>query len=126
MEQPSGEPREESIGDLFGRLVEDGRSYAEAELALLKAIAEYRAQRAGRALALLVAGLFLLSAAATALVVGAVLGLSQYMSPFLAGLLVGGLLAAASYALITLGVRGLKGLGRDKAEQQAIDQGTRS
>ena len=57
-----GEDRpDESIGDLVGRLVEDGRSYAEAELALIKAIAQYRAQRAGRALAMLAAaGYFLI------------------------------------------------------------------
>ena len=34
MDAPAGDPREESIGDLFGRLVEDGRAYAEAELGL--------------------------------------------------------------------------------------------
>ena len=120
-----GENRnEESIGDLIGRLVEDGRSYAEAEVGLLKAIAEYRAQRAGRALALLAAGAVLLLSAVTALVLGAVTGLSRDMSPFLAGLLVAALAAAAGYLLIRLGTAGLKGLARDKAEQEAIDQGS--
>jgi Ni/Fe-hydrogenase subunit HybB-like protein len=123
LDGPAGDPREESIGDLFGRLVEDGRAYAEAELALIKAIAEYRAQRAGRALAALAAGLFLAVSAATALVVGAVMGLSQYMSPFLAGLLVAAALAAGGYVLVTVGLGGIKGLGRDRAEQEAIDKG---
>ena len=125
MEAPAGDPREESIGDLIGRLVEDGRSYAEAELALVKAIAEYRAQRAGRALALLAGGVFLGLSAATALVVGAVLGLAQYMSPFLAGLLVALILAGIGYALVAVGLKGMKGLGRDKAEQEALDRGAR-
>ena len=123
MDEPAGDPREESIGDLFGRLVEDGRAYAEAELSLVKAIAEYRALRARRALVALAAGWFLLVSSMTALVIGAVTGLSQYVSPFLAGLLVGVPMAAGGYFLVSYGWTGIKGLGRDKAEQQAIDKG---
>ena len=123
MDEPAGDPREESIGDLFGRLVEDGRTYAEAELALIKAIAEYRALRARRALVALAAGWFLLVSSMTALMIGAVTGLSQYLSPFLSGLLVGVPMAAGGYALVSYGWRGIKGLGRDKAEQQAIEEG---
>lgn len=124
MDGPDGDPREESIGELFGRLVEDGRAYAEAELKLVKAIAEYRAQRAGRALGFLAGGIFLALSAATALVVGAVLGLSLYMHPFLAGLLVAAILAGAGYALAMAGLKGMKSLGRDPAEQTALDRGT--
>jgi hypothetical protein len=122
LDEPAGDPREETIGDLFGRLVEDGRTYAEAELALIKAIAEYRALRARRALVALAAGWFLLVSSMTALVIGAVTGLSQHMSPFLSGLLVGVPMAAGGYALVSYGWRGIKGLGRDTAEQQAIDK----
>ena len=124
MDGPAGDPREESIGDLFGRLVEDGRSYAEAELALIKAIAEYRALRARRALVALAAGWFLLVSSMTALVIGAVTGLSQHLNPFLSGLLVGVPMAAGGYFLVSYGWRGIKGLGRDKAEQEAIDKGS--
>ena len=123
MDGPAGDPREESIGALFGRLVEDGRAYAEAELALVKAIAEYRALRARRALVALAAGWFLLVSSMTAFVIGAVTGLSQHMSPFLSGLAVGVPMAAGGYFLVSYGWRGIKGLGRDKAEQQAIDKG---
>ena len=124
MDAPGEDSRQDSIGDLVGRLIEDGRSYAEAELKLLKAIAEYRAQRAGKALALLAVGGVVLLSAVTGLTVGAVLGLSLSMSPFLAGLLVAAALAAAGYALVRAGLAGLKGLGRDQAEQEAIDQGS--
>jgi high-affinity Fe2+/Pb2+ permease len=124
LDAPAGEPGEESIGDLFGRLVEDGRAYAEAELELVKAIAQYRAQRAGRALAMLGAGSVLLLSAITALVIGLVMGLSQYMSPFLAGLIVALLLAGGGWLLVNRGLAGMKGLGRDQAEQQAIDKGS--
>ena len=123
MDAPGADPREESIGELVGRLVEDGRSYAEAELKLFKAIAEYRAQRAGRALALLGGAVMLGLSAATALVLGAVLGLAHFMGPFLAGLLVAALLAGGGYALAMAGLKGMKGLGRDPAEQAAIDKG---
>ena len=123
MDGPAADPRDESIGDLFGRLVEDGRAYAEAELKLVKAIAEYRAQRAGRALALLAGGVFLALSAATALVVGAVLGLSLYLHPFFAGLIVAAVLAAGGYALAMAGLKGMKSLGRDQAEQAALDKG---
>ena len=123
MDGPDADPREESIGDLIGRLVEDGRAYAEAELKLVKAIAEYRAQRAGRALGLLAVGVFLALSAATALVVGAVLGLSLYMHPFLAGLLVAAVLAGGGYLLAMAGLKGMNGLGRDQAEQAALDKG---
>jgi putative superfamily III holin-X len=123
LDGPAADPREDSIGDLVGRLVEDGRAYAEAELRLIKAIAEYRAQRAGRALGLLAAGALLALSAATALVFGAVLGLSLYIHPFLAGLIVAAVLAGGGYALAMAGLKGMKSLGRDPAEQAALDRG---
>ena len=65
LDGPAGIRRSESIGDLLGRLVEDGRAYAEAELELVKAIAAYRAQRARRALVALAIGWFLLVTSTT-------------------------------------------------------------
>ncbi len=123
MDAPAEDPRDESIGDLLGRLVDDGRTYAEAELALIKAIAQYRAQRARRALVSLAIGWFLLVTSTTAVVMGAVLSLAQRLDPFWAGLIVGIPLAAGGYALVSYGWAGVKGLTRDTAEQQAIDEG---
>lgn len=123
MDGPAGDPREDSIGDLIGRLIEDGKNYAEAELELIKAIAAYRALRARRALVSLAVGWFLLVTSTTAVVMGAVLSLGNRMDPIWAGLLVGIPLAGAGYALVSSGWGGIKGLVRDKAEQQAIDQG---
>jgi len=117
------DPRDESIGELIGRLIEDGRSYAEAELELVKAIAEYRALRARRALVSLAVGWFLLVTSTTAVVMGAVLSLAQRLDGFWAGLIVGVPLAAGGYALVSYGWSGIKGLARDKAEQAAIDKG---
>ena len=123
LDAPAGDPREESIGDLFGRLVEDGRAYAEAELASVKAIAEYRALRAAPRFGRARRRLFLLVSSMTALVIGAVTRPRPIMSPFFAGLLVGVPMAAGGYFLVSYGWTGIKGLGRDKAEQEAIDKG---
>jgi hypothetical protein len=119
-----GEPqRDESIGDLLGRLVDDGRSYAEAEIGLYKAIASHRAVRARAALVSLAAGWFLLVSSMTALVIGAVTGLAQHMSPFLAGLAVGVPMAIGGYLLVSYGWTGVKGLARDKGEHEALERG---
>jgi F0F1-type ATP synthase membrane subunit c/vacuolar-type H+-ATPase subunit K len=123
LDAPDAEPRDESIGDLIGRLVEDGRSYAEAEIELVKAIAAYRAQRARRALVSLAIGWFLLVTSTSAVVLGAVLSLAQRLDAFWAGLIVGIPLAAGGYLLARMGWAGVKGLARNSAEQQALDKG---
>ena len=125
MDGPAGDPREESIGALFGRLVEDGRAYAEAELELVKAIARHRAVRARRALVALAAGALLLLSAMIALVTGAVDALSLYLGPLLAGLLVAAVLAGGGYFLLSSGAAGMSGLGRDAEEQDALDKAAR-
>jgi hypothetical protein len=120
------DPKEESIGDLVGRLVEDGRAYAEAEIELYKTIARYRAVRARKALVALAIGWFLLFAAMTALVITALVGLAQTIGPLLAGIVVGVPLAAGGYALARYGWTGIKGLGRDAPEGTAIERGERT
>lgn len=122
MDGPAGDPKEESIGDLVGRLIEDGRAYAEAEVELYKAIALHRGVRARRALVSLAIGWFLLFAAMTALVIAAMVSLTQAVGPLLAGVLVGVPLAAVGYALVRTGWAGIKGLGRDDAERAAIER----
>lgn len=120
------DPKEESIGDLVGRLVEDGRAYAEAEIELYKTIARYRAIRARKALVALAIGWFLLFAAMTALVIAAMVSLSQTIGPLLAGIVVGVPLAAGGYALARFGWTEVKGLGRDAPERAAIERGERT
>jgi hypothetical protein len=124
LDAPTGEPHEESIGALIARLVEDGKSYAEAEFEVLREIAAHRAVRARRALVALAAGWFLLVAAMTALMIGMVTGFAQHMNPFLAGLAVALPVSAAGYFLVHFGWTGVKGLGRDKAEADAIARGS--
>lgn len=122
MDEPAGDARDESIGDLLGRLVDDGRDYAQAELNLYKAIAKHRAVRARRALVSLAAGWFLLVTSTTAIVIGTVISLAQYIGPMLAGLAVGIPLAAGGYFLVHWGWAGVKGLARDKGECEALER----
>ena len=117
-----GEP-DELIGDLVGRLVADGRAYAEAEFELYRAIAEHRAERARKAVVMLAIGWFLLIAAMSALTIGAMIALAMTIGPLLAGLAVGAPMALAGYLLARFGWAGIRGLGRDAPERGAIARG---
>jgi len=125
LDGPAEDPQSESIGDLLGRLIDDGRGYAEAELNLLKAIAAHRGLRARRALVALAVGWFLLVTSTTAVVIGTVLSLAQYIGPMLAGLAVGIPLAAGGYFSVHYGWTGVKGLARDESEREALERGER-
>lgn len=120
---PEPESNDESIGDLVGRLVADGRAYAEAEFELYRAIAEHRAERARKAVVALAIGWVLLIAALGAITIGAMIALAITIGPLLAGLAVGGPMALIGYLLARYGWSGIKGLGRDTAEREAIERG---
>ena len=116
-------PDGETIGALIARLVEDGRTYAEAEIALVKAIVAHRALRARRAVVALAIGWFFLFAGMTALVIGAMVALAREIGPLFAGIAVFVPLAILGYALAHYGWSGIKGLGRDEGERAAIERG---
>ena len=119
------DPRGDSVGDLVGRLIEDGREYAKAEIGLYKEIARHRAERARNGLILLVAGAVLGLSALTALILGLVLGLATLIGPLGAGLVVALVLAGAGYLLVRSGITGLGALSGDEEEREAIAQGER-
>ncbi len=123
MDAPGHGPQEESIGDLFGRLIEDGRSYARAEIDVVKQIARHRAGKARNGLIMLVAGGVLLLSSLTALLLGLVLGLAMLIGPVLAGLAIAALLAGSGYVLIRYGTVGLRALAGDEEERQALARG---
>ena len=123
MASPAQDPRDESIADLVSRLIEDGRSYARAEIDLLKQIARHRAGRARTGLVLVVAGGLLGLSAVTALVLGLVLGLATLIHPLLAGIAVAAALAGAGYLLVRYGLAGLRALGGDEEERHAVARG---
>lgn len=123
MDGAEADNNEESIGDLVGRLVEDGRDYAKAELDHYKAIAAHRAGRARAAAILLGAGAYLGLLIGVALVVGAVASLSRLIDPVLAGLVVALVLAIPAALLIRAGASGMAALGGDEDERRAIQRG---
>lgn len=120
---PGGDPREEAIGALVARLIEDGRAYADAEIDLYKAIARYRALRARKSLVALAAGWFFMVTSMTAVMIGTVLSLAARIGPMWAGLAVGLPMLLGGYLLVRWGWAGLKGLASDKGEREAITRG---
>jgi membrane protein implicated in regulation of membrane protease activity len=123
LEEPEGDPKEESIGALFGRLAEEGRAYAKAEVAVYREVARRRLARARAGLIALLAGVLLLVSALTALILGLVLWLAGLIGPLLAGLAVAALLVLIGIVMVRFGVRGLKALGGDEEERAALARG---
>lgn len=81
-------------------LIEDARTYAEAELRFQKTRAEIAGKSAGRALVLLVLALVLLHIALIALAVGAVIALAPLVSVWGAIAIVVGVLLAGVAVLV--------------------------
>ena len=107
---PGPPPPERPVGELVHELIEEGKSYARAELGLVKAIAAAK----GKALAI-PAAMFGLAfifalAAITALAVGVVMALSTFIGPLAAGFI--GMLIFAAIAGL-LGWYGYNKLMRD-------------
>jgi hypothetical protein len=119
----AGDPKEESIGALLGRLAEDGRSYVKAEIGVYKAIAARRAARARNGLIALALGAVLLVTSVTALLLGLVLWLATLIGPLLAGIAVAAALILAGFILVRMGISGLRALGGDEAEREALSRG---
>ncbi len=99
------EPGEESGGftslrDDIAVLVDDARTYAEAEIAFQKTRAGLAGRKAARALGLLVLALLLLHIALIALAVGAVIALAPLVTIWGAIAIVVGVLLAGVAALV--------------------------
>jgi ABC-type antimicrobial peptide transport system permease subunit len=84
--QPGTE--EESVGELIGRLVEDGKGFARAEIGYYRALAADKLDQARSGLILAGLALLLAVAAAIALVVGLVFALATLVGPGWATLIV--------------------------------------
>jgi hypothetical protein len=126
--QAPDDANESASGDALGALrediailVEDARTYAEAELAFQKTRATIAGKTAGRALVLLVLALVLLHIALIALAVGAVIALAPLVSiwgaiAIVVGVMLGGvawlvLAARRDGALLAVLFAGDKGNG---------------
>ena len=82
------QPADEGLGDLFGRLIDDGKGYAHAEIGYYKTLVRSKLRDARAMLWMGAAALGLAQAAAVALVVGLVLTLSPRVGPGWATLIV--------------------------------------
>ncbi len=123
MDAPVHNPQDESIGDLFGRLMDDGRTLARAEVNLYKQVALRRVAKARTGIILLAAGAVLGLSALTALIIGCVLALATLIGPLAAGFAVAAVLAIAGYFLVQSGVGGLQALSGDEEEREALRKG---
>jgi len=117
------DPADSSIGDLFHRLVEDGRDYAGAEANLYKQIALYRVGKAKNGIIALVAGGLLAYAALIAFLVSVVLGLAPLIGPVLGGFAVLLVVGAIAFFLFRYGAGKMAALGGDNEEKAALARG---
>jgi len=117
---PSPEP---SIGDLFGRLADDGKAFVRAEANLYRKIALHRAGKARSGGIAIVAGALLLNAALIVMLIGLALELALYFGPLIGGLIVAALAGGAGFLLIRFGAGRLKALAGDAEEKAALAAG---
>ncbi len=75
------------IGELFGRLIDDGKAYAKAEVGLVRARVEAQANRAKLPVILGTASIAFALAGVIALVLTLVLSLASLIGPLAGGLL---------------------------------------
>ncbi len=96
--EPDEAPDDETIGDLFGRLVDDARGFGQAELDYYRTLARERLRAAKASLWMGAIAMALALAASVALVVGLVLTLAPVVGPGWATLIV----ASVSLALASI------------------------
>lgn len=78
---------EKPVGELFGRLIDEGKAYAKAEIGLAKASAEAKAQSAKKPAMLGFAAFLFLQAAVVVLCVTLALALATLIGPLAGGLI---------------------------------------
>ena len=122
MDAPVGKP-ERSIGELFGQLSDDARSYAAAEAKLYQAIARRRVGRARNGAIAMVAAALLANAALSVLLIGLSLELARHVGPALGGLIVTLVVLGIAFLLVRYGAGKLGALGGDPEEQAALKAG---
>ncbi len=93
------DPGEAPIGELFGRLIDDGKAYAKAEVDLVRVRAEAQASRAKLPTILFAGAIAFGFAGVIALIMTLVLTLAAVLGP-----LGGGLVATFATMLVSLGL----------------------
>lgn len=82
------EAAEEGVGELIGRLVEDGKGFARAEIEYYRTLAASKVGEARAGLILGITALVIAFCSVTALLVGLILSLTPLVGPGLATLIV--------------------------------------
>jgi hypothetical protein len=113
------------VGELFGRLGEDGRAFVQAEIGLLKAIAARRIANARSGAIALISAILLVNAALIALVVSIALALALHVGPLLGGLITFAGVSVIAGLLGWWGVGRLGALGGDAEERAALEAGNK-
>jgi hypothetical protein len=126
LDAPVGKPAEPSIGELFGRLADDGKAYLRAEAGVYRTIAARRAGLARNGVIALVAAYFLVTSALIVLLVGFALQLAKWVGPALGGLIVFVLCGAIAFFLMRYGIGKMSALGGDAEERAALAAGERA
>lgn len=103
------EADEQPIGDLFGRLIDDGKAYAKAKIGLVRARADDQVERAKLPAILGASAIAFGFASVIALVLTMVLALASLLGPLAGGLL------ATLISLLVAGGLGLAAVKRWKA-----------
>ena len=116
-------PADNSLGDLFHQLVDDGRSLVSAEADLYKQIALYRTGKARNGIIAFAAAGFFAYAGLIAFLVGVVMGLAAFMGPVLGGLVVLVVSGIIAFALVRSGLPKVAALGGDAEEKDALRAG---
>ena len=99
---------ERPVGELVSDLVDNGKAYAKAEVAVAKAVALAKANALKLPVILFGTALVLLLTAMNVLGVGAMLGLAVLIGPVLAGLVVFLILAGIAGGLAWYGAKRLR------------------
>lgn len=100
---------EKPIGELFGRLIDDGKAYARAEADLAKARVACEADRAKKPLLFGAIGAALALVALIALVMTLVLAAATLLGPLAGGLLVTAVIAGLAWLFLALAQAAWKG-----------------
>jgi hypothetical protein len=99
---------ERSLGDLFSELAAETGTLVRQEVALAQVEITAKATRVGKNVGFLAVGGAIGYAAMLAILAGVILGLSTFMAPWLAAVLVGLAVGAVAFFLISSAIEELK------------------
>lgn len=100
---------EPPLGELFGDLTQDVRRLVNLEVTLAKTELTEKAAQAGKSVAFMAAGGFVIYAGFLAIIFAVIAGLANFIPLWVSALLVGIVVALIGYALLRKGMDGLKG-----------------